>query len=153
MEALFYVIPLVMIAFVASIAIRLIGRSRQISNAWNSGLTAEARCLRSYTTTSGGGDTSVTTTMHHVYEFTTHDGRTVRFDETNGPATTLEGDFVTVHYLPDRPEKATAHAPARGKLAASTGCMLAFFGVFIAGCVGFIFLAHFVFAESDGLMP
>ncbi|MGW2637347.1 DUF3592 domain-containing protein [Streptomyces sp. NPDC001348] len=154
MEALFYAVPIVMIAFVVFAAVRLIGRARRISSAWNSGLTAEARCLRSYTTTSGGGgDTSVTTTMHHVYEFTTRDGRTVRFDEANGPATTLEGDHVTVHYLADRPEQATAHAPARGRLAAGTGCMLAFFGVFIAFCLAFMVLAHFIFAESDGLMP
>ncbi|MGW7254980.1 DUF3592 domain-containing protein [Streptomyces sp. NPDC054834] len=153
MEALFYVVPVVMIAFIVFAAVRLIGRSRQISSAWNSGLTAEGRCLRSYTTTSGGGDTSVTTTIHHVYEFTTRDGRTVRFDEENGPATTVEGDFVTVHYLPDRPEQATAHAPARGRLAAGLGCMLAFFGVAIAFCVVFMAIAHYVFAESDGLMP
>lgn len=153
MEVLFYVVPLVMIAFMVFAAVRLVGRSRQISSAWNSGLTAEARCLRSYTTTSGGGNTSVSTTLHHVYEFTTHDGRTVRFEESDGPATTIEGDFVTVHYLADRPEQATAHAPARGKLAMGTGCVLAFFGVAITFCLGFMVLAHFIFAESDGLMP
>ncbi|MFF4490860.1 DUF3592 domain-containing protein [Streptomyces sp. NPDC001544] len=153
MEAVFYAVPLVMIAFVAFAAVRLFGRSRQISSAWNSGLTAEGRCLRSYTTTSGGGNTSVSTTLHHVYEFTTRDGHTVRFEEANGPATVLEGDHVTVHYLADRPERATAHAPARGKLAAGTGCMLVFFGVFIALCVAFMFVTHVIFAESDGLMP
>lgn len=153
MEAMFYAVPVVMIAFIAFAAVRLVGRSRQISSAWNSGLTAEGRCLRSYTTTSGGGDTTVTTTIHHVYEFTTRDGRTVRFDEAHGPATTIEGDHVTVHYLPDRPEQATAHGPARGRLAVETGCVMVFFGVVIAFCVAFMVIAHFVFAESNGLMP
>ncbi|MCF3135765.1 DUF3592 domain-containing protein [Streptomyces olivochromogenes] len=154
MEALFYVIPLIMIAGVSFAAVRIIGRSRQISRAWSHGLTAEARCLRSYTTTSGGGgDSSVSTTLHHVYEFTTREGRTVRFEESNGPGTVIEGDFVTVHYLPEQPERATAHPPARGKLAAGTGCMLVFFGVFISFCIVFMVMAHVMFAESDGLMP
>lgn len=154
MEYLFYVIPLIMIAGVSAMAVRTIARSRQISGAWNHGLTAEGRCLRSYTTTSGGsGDTSTTTTLHHVYEFATREGRTVRFDETNGPSTVIEGDFVTVHYLPDHPERATAHPPARGRLAAGTGCALVFFGVFIASCIAFMVTAHALFTESDGLLP
>ncbi|MGW1171050.1 hypothetical protein [Streptomyces sp. NPDC001153] len=50
-------------------------------------MTAHARCLRSYTRTSGcGGHSSVTTTLHHVYEFITQDGRVIRFDEANGPS-------------------------------------------------------------------
>ncbi|MFC4472728.1 hypothetical protein ACFPH6_51170 [Streptomyces xiangluensis] len=44
----------------------------------------------------------------------------MRFDEEDGPSTTVEGDIVTVHYLPERPERATAKVLARGKLAAST---------------------------------
>ncbi|MFE0512400.1 DUF3592 domain-containing protein [Streptomyces sp. NPDC058964] len=154
MEVLFYVIPIVMIAGVSVMAAKTIGRSRQISGAWDHGLTAEARCLRSYTTTSGGGgDTSVSTSLHHVYEFTTREGRAVRFDEVNGPSTVIEGDYVTVYYLPDRPERATAHPPARGKLAAGTGCMLVFFGVFIAFCVGFMVVAHMIFSATDDFMP
>ncbi|MGW7405897.1 DUF3592 domain-containing protein [Streptomyces sp. NPDC054833] len=154
MKVLFYVIPVIMIAGVSVLAVRTIARSRQISRAWSHGLTAEARCLRSYTTTSGGaGDTSVSTTLHHVYEFTTREGRTVRFDELNGPSTVIEGDIVTVHYLPDHPERATAHPPARGKLAVGTGCTLVFFGVFVAFCLAFMAMAHVIFAESDGLLP
>ncbi len=113
MEALFYVIPLLMITLVVFGAVVVVRRSRRVSSAWNSGLTAEGRCLRTYTTTSGGGDTMVSTTLHHVYEFTTREGRTVRFEEPNGPGTVLEGDVVTVHYTADHPEQATAHAPAR----------------------------------------
>jgi len=153
MEALFYAIPVLMIALVTFTAFKVIRRSREVNSAWSSGLTAEARCLRTYTTTSGGGDTMVSTTLHHVYEFTTREGRTVRFEEPNGPGTTLEGDIVTVHYAADHPERATAHAPARGKLAAGTGCMLVFFGVFIAFCLFFIFVAHEMFRVADDFLP
>ncbi|MFJ7152746.1 DUF3592 domain-containing protein [Streptomyces sp. NPDC100445] len=154
MELFFYAVPGVMLVAFAFAAQRLVRRARRISRTWADGLTAEARCLRMYTTTSGGGgDTSVHTTLHHVYEFTTREGRTVRFAEENGPATVLEGDFTTVRYLPEAPERATALPPAPGKLAAGTGCLLAFLGVAAAFCVGFMVLAHTIFAESEGLMP
>ncbi|MBV7700294.1 DUF3592 domain-containing protein [Streptomyces sp. TRM70350] len=148
MEVLFTVVPLLMIAIALCGAVVVLRRSRQVSSAWSSGITAEARCVRSYTTTSGGGDSMVRTTLHHVYEFTTRDGRVIRFDEEGGPPTTVEGDIVTVHYLPDRPERATARVPAQGKLAASTGCALVFLTAFIAFAV---FLM--VVANSDGSMP
>ncbi|MBD0841838.1 MULTISPECIES: DUF3592 domain-containing protein [unclassified Streptomyces] len=153
MEVFFYIVPSLMIAFALLGAASMIRRSRRVSRAWSSGLTAEARCLRMYTTASGGGDTMVRTTLHHVYEFTTREGRTVRFEEQNGPATTVEGDIVTVHYLADRPEQATAHAPARGRLAAESGCVLAFLGVFIAFCVGFMVVVHLGFELGEEFMP
>ncbi|MFF5300618.1 DUF3592 domain-containing protein [Streptomyces sp. NPDC013161] len=145
MEALFYVAPLLIIVLVLCGAVAVIRRSRRVNSAWSSGLTAEGRCLRTYTTTSGGGDTMVSTSLHHVYEFTTREGRAVRFEERNGPGTTLEGDIVTVYYAADHPEQATAHAPSRGKLAAGAGCALAFFGVIVAFCVLFILVAHKMF--------
>ncbi|MGW7426929.1 DUF3592 domain-containing protein [Streptomyces sp. NPDC054813] len=149
LQAFFYIIPGIFVVVGVYGVIRTLKRSRQISRAWRHGRTAEARCLRSYTTTSGGsGDTSVTTTLHHVFEFTTAEGRTVRIDETNGPSTVVEGDFVTVYYLPETPEKATAQPPAQGKLAAETGCLLVFFLVFIGFAVAFMIGAHFAF--SDG---
>ncbi|MEU6090526.1 DUF3592 domain-containing protein [Streptomyces sp. NPDC047085] len=153
MEALFYVVPTLMIAMAVFALVRILRRSREVRSAWNGGLTAEARCLRSYTTTSGGGQTSVSTTLHHVYEFTTREGRSVRFEESSGPATIVEGDIVTVHYTPEHPERATAHAPARGKLAAEAGCVVAFFGVFIAGCVTFMVVAHLMFSAADEILP
>ncbi|MGW7527138.1 DUF3592 domain-containing protein [Streptomyces sp. NPDC054783] len=152
-ESLFYVVPALMIALAVFALVRLLRRSREVRRAWNGGLTAEARCLRTYTTTSGGGETSVSTTLHHVYEFTTREGRTVRFEESNGPGTRVEGDIVTVHYTAERPERATAHTPARGRLAAESGCAVAFFSVFIAGCVIFMVVAHSAFSMADGFLP
>ncbi|WP_405967303.1 DUF3592 domain-containing protein [Streptomyces sp. NBC_00015] len=153
MEAFFYLVPSIMIAGLLFGVFGLVRRSRRIARAWDGGLTAQARCLRSYTTTSGGGDTMVSTTLHHVYEFTTREGRAVRFEEANGPGTTIEGDIVTVHYAAARPEEATAKAPARGRLLAESGCLLLFLGVAIALCVLFVVAAHGMFAEADDFMP
>jgi large-conductance mechanosensitive channel len=153
MEALFYVVPLLMIGVAVFMLVKVVRRSQDMRSAWSSGLTAEARCLRTYTTTSGGGDTMVSTTLHHVYEFTTREGRSVRFEEGNGPATVVEGDLVTVHYAAEWPERATAHAPARGRLAAESGCLAAFLGVFIAGCVIFMVVVHVIFSAVDTFLP
>ncbi|GGY17330.1 DUF3592 domain-containing protein [Streptomyces djakartensis] len=149
MEVLFYIVPTLVIAVVSFAGVAVIRRSVRVSRAWNSGLTAEARCLRTYTTTSGGGgDSSVSTTLHHVYEFTTRDGRGVRFEERGGPGTTLEGDIVTVHYPADRPEHATARPPARGRLLAGTGCLLAFLGTFVLFALGFMAVAYAMFSTA-----
>ncbi|MEU3343582.1 DUF3592 domain-containing protein [Streptomyces sp. NPDC006700] len=153
MEAMFYVVPLVMIGLAVFFLARVLRRAQEVRGAWGSGLTAEARCLRTYTRVSGGGGTTASTTLHHVYEFTTRDGRGVRFEESNGPATVVEGDTVTVYYAPDRPERATAHAPARGRLTAESGCLVAFLGAFIAGCVIFMVVVHTFFAAADGFLP
>lgn len=150
MSVFFYAVPALIIGVMLLIAAKVVRRSLELRSAWNSGLTAEARCLRSYTTTSGGtGDTSVTTTLHHVYEFTTREGRAVRFDEENGRPTVVEGDTVTVHYTAAHPEKATAHAPSPVKAAVGTAVVLAFCGVAVAFCVGFMVTYHEVFA-GDG---
>jgi len=139
MDVLFYLVPSLILAVVLFGAYRVVRRSLQIRSAWSSGLTAEGRCLRMFTTTRGGsGDTSVRTTLHHVYEFTARDGQTVRFEEEDGPATILEGDFVTVYYAEGRDVVATAKEPRRARLAASTGAILAFLGVVAVFCIGFM---------------
>ncbi|MFD6497232.1 DUF3592 domain-containing protein [Streptomyces sp. NPDC060188] len=150
MSVFFYAVPVLIITGVLLIAVKVVRRSLELRSAWSSGLTAEGRCLRSYTTTGGGaGDSSVTTTLHHVYEFTTRDGRAVRFDEDNGRPTVVEGDIVTVHYTAAHPEKATAHAPSPVKAAVGTVAMLAFCGVVVAFCVGFMITFHEVFAGDS----
>ncbi|WTN46438.1 DUF3592 domain-containing protein [Streptomyces sp. NBC_00631] len=154
MEAFFYIIPGIFLIVGVLGVVKTLGRSSEISRTWRHGRTAEARCLRSYTTTSGGaGDTAVTTTLHHVYEFTTAEGRTVRIDERSGRSTVVEGDFVTVYYLPEHPEKATAQAPAQGRLAVGAGCTVAFFVVFIVFALVFMGAAHFFFSEADSFAP
>ncbi|MEV7340868.1 DUF3592 domain-containing protein [Streptomyces sp. NPDC093544] len=150
MDVFFYAVPGLIITVVVFAAVGIIRRSLELRHAWNSGLTAEARCLRTYTKTSGGaGDSSASTTLHHVYEFRTREGREVRFDESGGPSTVVEGDIVTVHYAAERPEKATAHAPSPVKAAAGTIGMLVFFGVIVVFCIGFMVTFHTAFASDD----
>jgi hypothetical protein len=149
MDFVFYAVPGLIIAVAVLMAVTVVRRAWQVGQNWNSGLTAEARCLRTYTTTSGGGgDSAVHTTLHHVYEFTTRDGREIRFEEKNGPGTTLEGDIVTVHYTAEHPDRATAHAPARGRALAGTVGILVFLSVIVVFCVGFMVTYTEVFADG-----
>lgn len=60
--------PLLMITFAVYAAAVLVRPSRQVSDARSRGITAQRRCVRSYTTSSGGGNSTVRTTPHHVYE-------------------------------------------------------------------------------------
>jgi hypothetical protein len=156
MDLFFYLAPGLILAVVLFGAYRVVRRSLQIRSAWNSGLTAEGRCLRMFTTTHGGGrDTSAHTTLHHVYEFTARDGRVIRFEEEDGPATTVEGDFVTVYYKEGVDVVATAKVPGRARLAASTVAILAFLGVVAVFCVGYMVTYHqmsseFGFSDSPG---
>ncbi|MGW0841510.1 hypothetical protein ACWD26_15330 [Streptomyces sp. NPDC002787] len=145
MDAIFYLVPAAMMAVIAFMGGRVLHRWLLLRSAWNSGLTAEARCLKAFTTVSRsmGEHSSVHTTLHHVYEFTTRDGRSIRFEEEDGPMTTIEGDFVTVHYTDGPKVVATAHAPGRRvKQAAASFGILAFLGVAFVFCVGFVVTFH-----------
>ncbi|MEI5098154.1 DUF3592 domain-containing protein [Streptomyces sp. PmtG] len=135
-----YIVPALMACMAIAGVVTILRRSAWLWRAWRSGVTAEARCLRTYTTTSshGGDSHRVSTNLHHVYEFVTRDGRVVRFEEENGPGTVLEGDIVTVYYAPERPDRATAHAPRPLADATATIFMLCFLGVVIAFCVFFV---------------
>jgi hypothetical protein len=139
MNAMFYLAP-GMIAFLAlCTAYGVVRRTVERRLAWRSGLTAEARCLRAYTTAHSDSEgRSNGSTWHHVYEYAAADGRSIRFEERNGPATTLEGDFVTVHYTAGRPQRATAFAPDSGTSEAKALLILAFLGVVVAFCVAFV---------------
>ncbi|MER5749718.1 DUF3592 domain-containing protein [Streptomyces sp. NPDC002088] len=150
MDVMFYAVPGLIMAAALFMAYRVVRRTVQVRMAWNSGLTAEARCLRTFTTVHGGGESRVRTTLHHVYEFTARDGRTVRFEEEDGPATVVEGDIVTVHYKDGRREViATALPPRKVKQAAGTLALLAFLGVVVGFCVVFMVTYTEVFATSD----
>lgn len=139
MDLMFYGGPTFIIAIAVLMATFVIRRVLRMRRAWNSGLTAEARCLRTYTTTSGGsGDTSVRTTLHHVYEFVARDGRTIRFDEPHGPGTVIEGDHVTVFYSEGERVNATAHRPSPVRHGLALAGILGFLGVVVVFCVGFM---------------
>ncbi|WUP67245.1 hypothetical protein OG718_33880 [Streptomyces sp. NBC_00258] len=152
MDFMFYAVPGLIMAVTVFLAVRVIRRAFELRRAWNSGLTAEARCLRTYTTTSGGsGDSSVRTTLHHVYEFTARDGRTIRFEEEGGPGTTVEGDIVVVHYAEGEMVKATAQAPGHVRNTASTVGILAFLSVIVVFCVGFMVTYTEAFGDNSSV--
>ncbi|WP_415952254.1 DUF3592 domain-containing protein [Streptomyces sp. KLOTTS4A1] len=136
MDFFFYAVPLLMMAIAAAAAVGILRRARRMRAAWASGLTARARCLRTYATTRGGNNR--TTTQHHVYEFVARDGRPVRFEEADGPAMTVEGDIVTVHYTAEHPEHATACPPRSGLLSGQVLGVLIVLGVVVAFCVFFM---------------
>jgi hypothetical protein len=153
MDVVFYVVPGLITAVAVFMAYRVVRRWLQIRGAWNSGLTAEGRCLRTYTTVGGGrGDTSVRTTLHHVYEFIAHDGRVIRFEEDGGRATTVEGDYVTVYYTDGRQVVATAQAPSRVRLAVGAVGILAFLGVIVVFCAGFTAVYGQVFGSYGDIV-
>ncbi|WP_328537120.1 DUF3592 domain-containing protein [Streptomyces sp. NBC_00344] len=146
---MFYAVPAFIAMVALLIACRTVIATLRLRAAWRSGLTAEARCLRTYTTTSRDSDSGHrTTTLHHVYEFTPAGGQPVRFEESGGPGTRLEGDFVTVHYPADRPERATALPPstaARSMLGALF--VIVFCAVMVVFCVVFVTTYIKVFAS------
>ncbi|MEU6079369.1 DUF3592 domain-containing protein [Streptomyces sp. NPDC047108] len=141
-------VPALMIAVGLLWGARALGRYLRLKAAWTSGVSAQANCLRAYVTTSGNRD-RVRSTQHHVYEFTDRTGRPVRFEETNGPTTTVVGDTVVVHYPPDRPERATAIPPqGSGELARMVGTLV-FLGVFIGVCVVFMVVTQSFFTTDE----
>jgi hypothetical protein len=138
MDVFFYLVPCLIMAVAFLGAWQVVRRWLRMRSAWNSGLTALGRCLRVYTTTHSAGDSRVRTRLHHVYEFTTQDGRVIRFEEEDGPGTTVEGDVVTVHHTAGREVVATAHPRGSARYAVGTFVMLAFLGVIVLFCLGFM---------------
>jgi len=139
MSAMFYLVPGLIATLAVFTAYRTVRRAVEVRLAWRGGLTAEARCLRAYTTEnrdSDGGHTG--STWHHVYEYAAADGRTVRFEEHHGSATRLEGDFVTVHYTAAHPQRATALAPGSVSHEAKALAVVAFLGVIVAFSIFFM---------------
>ncbi|WP_020138912.1 DUF3592 domain-containing protein [Streptomyces sp. 351MFTsu5.1] len=136
MSAFFYAIPVLIMAVALSGAYLMVRRWLRMRRALRSGLTAEARCLRVYAVARGGGDSRVRTSLRHVYEFRTRDGRVVRFEEEGGPGAVLEGDVVTAHYAEGPRIVATAR-PGGGQGCAAFA-VVAFAGVVVLFCAGFM---------------
>ncbi|MFE9659928.1 DUF3592 domain-containing protein [Streptomyces sp. NPDC005955] len=137
----FYAVPLVIAGGAVAAGVMTVRRGQERSRAWNSGLVAEAECLRVYTTTRRTENGSYTT-HHFVFEFTTAEGVTVRFEEAGLSTTIVQGDVVPVHYSADRPEKATAHEPSPTANVVGTVGKLVFCGVVVAFCVVFMVVAN-----------
>lgn len=113
-DSLFAVIILVFALLIAlaplSMIVKVVMRVYWVSRALKGGRRAEGRCVRIHTTWHThheDGHTRRSSTRHYVFEFEAPDGRRVRFEDVDAPSTTIEGDDVTVAYVPERPEKAT----------------------------------------------
>ncbi|MFF5189477.1 DUF3592 domain-containing protein [Streptomyces sp. NPDC000345] len=105
----------------------IVRRTRQRRAAWESGLTAPGRVVRAWRTTQVVNNVA-RQVQWHEYDYTTRDGRAVRFKEGGGPRDRGAGDEAVVHYSPDDPERATAFAPQPGK---DTAAMV--FGLLVLG--------------------
>jgi hypothetical protein len=113
-DFLFHILMPLLIAFLLWAAYALVRRTKERRAAWESGLTAQAGVVRAWVTTQMVNNV-LRRTQWHEYEFTTADGRAVRFKESGGPTGRAEGDRTLVYYVHDDPEKATAGEPSPGK--------------------------------------
>ncbi|WP_225831879.1 DUF3592 domain-containing protein [Streptomyces sp. NK08204] len=119
MGAWFDITMLLMLVIIVVAAVGLVRRTRQRRAAWESGLTAQARVVRAWATTQMVNNVA-RRVQWHEYDYTTADGRAVRFKESGGPRDRGEGDLALVYYAPNEPDRATAAAPQPGKDMAST---------------------------------
>ncbi|MFE2425320.1 DUF3592 domain-containing protein [Streptomyces sp. NPDC059373] len=141
------------VAFLIALAplammVRVVGRVRWISRALNGGVRAEGRCVRAYTTVSRPVDGPTRSRQHFVFEFTTAEGRQVRFEDGEAPSTTIEGDYVTVAYVPERPEKATVVREGGRTPYAKAALTLVVLGVFLAVVVAIGASGFGMFSDS-----
>ena len=85
-----------------ALGVNLVRRAITQQRALTYGVPAEARCLDTYVTRDSEGSS----TRHVILGFTTREGQAVRFEPTGAPRLLVAGDFVTVRYLPENPERA-----------------------------------------------
>ncbi|MFJ3923159.1 DUF3592 domain-containing protein [Streptomyces sp. NPDC090022] len=135
------IVPALILVFCALVMTWTVVRVRRVEAAWRSGIEAEGRCVGGYVVTRRAqGSAGSSRTHRHVYEFTTPDGRTHRFEEAGGAATTVPGDVVTVRHPEGRPDRATALPPGRGRTALTLGVAGTVCGLLAAGAVAFAVL-------------
>ncbi|MGI5401216.1 hypothetical protein ACQEVG_17505 [Streptomyces sp. CA-135486] len=128
MDFVFHVLfPLIIVMLIWA-GYALIRRTQERRAAWESGLTARARVVRAYVRVQMVNNVT-RRIQYHEYDFTTADGRTVRFDEAGGPASRGVGDETLVYYTREQPDKATASEPVPGKDAAGTVLGVGILGV------------------------
>ncbi|MER5636647.1 DUF3592 domain-containing protein [Kitasatospora sp. NPDC002227] len=139
------------LALAAFLLYRVVLRRRTLE----AGLTAEAECLETYVTSEAAYDEDrdrYTRTMRHVIlGFRTEDGRDVRIRDRSG-APRVVGDFVTVRYLPERPQDAAVAGRPTGIFAVGVGLGL-FFCLVTVG-VGVLFAVFgFAFGTVAEVVP
>ncbi|MFJ1709357.1 DUF3592 domain-containing protein [Kitasatospora sp. NPDC088346] len=133
---LFLVVLLVTAGLPLVMLTRMIRRVQLARLTVRQGLQAQGRLIQVASTlrvTPHGGQTS----RSCVVEFATADGQAVRFAEP-ASATAIEGDVVTVYYLPECPERATTVTAQWG----TGNLQLGFIAVVCCLLVGFLAAAE-----------
>jgi hypothetical protein len=118
-----------------AIGVSLIRRAVMQQRALNYGVPAEARCLDTYVSRDSEGSS----TRHVILGFTTKEGQAVRFEPAGAPRMMVAGDFVTVRYLPENPEKAAV--VGSGGAGAMVGLVIALAFCSVFTLVGLMFAA------------
>ena len=114
MDVVFHLLFPLMIVLAIWAIYAIVRRSRERRSAWESGLTARARVVRAWVTVQMVNNVA-RRIQWHEYDFTTADGRAVRFKEAGGPRSREPGDETLVYYAGDEPDRATASEPQPGK--------------------------------------
>jgi hypothetical protein len=124
-------VAIVSVVVIAPIAMAVVAvkRVRWRTRAQRHGLRAEGRCMRIDTVRRSGGGHAPSLRRYFLFEFITHEGSQVRFEDV-APDTTMPGDVFTVSYLPERPDKATIALPGDRRAQRELGCLLVFLAVF-----------------------
>ncbi|WP_406375244.1 DUF3592 domain-containing protein [Streptomyces sp. NBC_00647] len=110
-----------------AMAVSAVKKVRWRTRAQRHGIRAEGTCIRMETVRRSGGGRPTSLRRYYLFEFVTHEGRQVRFEDT-APDTTVPGDVFTVSYLPERPDKATVALPGDRRAQRELGCLLVFLG-------------------------
>ncbi|MFI6344894.1 DUF3592 domain-containing protein [Streptomyces sp. NPDC050560] len=137
MDAMSQLLPILFMCLAVSMLVRRVVKLSRQLRIWRHGAHAEGRCVRTWVSIRSGRNGG-SSTMHHVYEFRTLAGDVMRFEETEGPATVVEGDFATVTYLPERPERATAKPHREGREYAHAAAEILFLIVFFTFALFFL---------------
>ncbi|QKW06697.1 hypothetical protein HUT18_10105 [Streptomyces sp. NA04227] len=154
MELLFLAVPLLGLLMMGAFATMELHRAFVLQRLWRHGVLAEGRCIRTFTTVSGGGrNHGVRTHLHHVYEFWTGAGTPVRFEETGGPGSVIEGDVVMVRYDSTYPARATARPPGTAVNVARVALVLTTVVVFGAVFFGIATMSPFDSGPQDPHIP
>lgn len=123
-------------------ALVLLARAQARSRALTEGQLAEAVCLDTYVTHSGGPAGPHISIRHKVLGFRTPDGQEVRVDDTSRTPRVV-GDRVLVRYLPDRPHQAavTDAGPAGVSMGVVIGLLACVLFGAVTAVMGFGFAA------------
>ncbi|MEU4089594.1 DUF3592 domain-containing protein [Streptomyces aureus] len=114
-----------------ALGVTAVKKVRWRTQAQRHGLRTEGRCIRVETVRRSGGGYGTSTRRYFLFEFITHEGRQVRFEDA-APNTTVPGDILIVSYLPEYPERATVALPDDRTAQRELGCLLVFLGVVVA---------------------